>query len=114
MSPPFYSCCIQSCAEGISYEEDMLAVAPAAATEEGIAGKPICDQCWDDLCGDSEILHSELEPWVSDETRVKNALMEMVLLVSDMSRFVGSMALQDYARFNEAPIVARKLLGISK
>jgi hypothetical protein len=34
------------------------------------------------------------------------ALIQMQLLVYDMSKFVGNMALADYKRFNDAPIAA--------
>ena len=35
-------------------------------------------------------------------------------LIDDMARFVGKMALQDYALFNEAPIKARAALAKAK
>ncbi len=37
------------------------------------------------------------------------ALVKCLALIDDMSRFVGSMALKDYALFNEAPALARLL-----
>ncbi len=39
----------------------------------------------------------------------KMALVKCLALIDDMSRFVGSMALKDYALFNEAPALARLL-----
>ena len=39
------------------------------------------------------------------------ALKAMLRLNDDMSRFVGQMALRDYALFNEAPIKARAALA---
>lgn len=37
-------------------------------------------------------------------------LPRCLALIEDMSRFVGGMALKDYALFNEAPIEARRAL----
>lgn len=39
----------------------------------------------------------------------KNALVKCLALIDDMSRFVGKMSLQNYALFNEAPMLARLL-----
>ena len=50
-------------------------------------------------------------PRDAEIARLRAALTGMVALVDDMSRFVGSMALQDYARFNDAPIAARAALA---
>jgi len=41
---------------------------------------------------------------------VVEAAPELLALVDDMGRFVGGMALQDYARFNEAPMKMRAAL----
>ena len=41
---------------------------------------------------------------------VLEAAPELLALVDDMGRFVGGMALQDYARFNEAPMKMRAAL----
>lgn len=38
------------------------------------------------------------------------ALADCLRLIDDMSRFIGVMALKDYALFNEAPIKARRAL----
>lgn len=38
------------------------------------------------------------------------ALADCITLIEDMSRFIGSMALKDYALFNEAPIRGRAAL----
>lgn len=39
------------------------------------------------------------------------ALAKCLALIDDMSRFVGQMSLQDYALFNEAPMLARRALS---
>lgn len=41
---------------------------------------------------------------------VAAALTDCLALIEDMSRFIGVMALKDYALFNEAPIKARSAL----
>lgn len=46
-----------------------------------------------------------------DPQGLVEALRDMVCLVDDMSRFVGSMSLRDYALFNEAPIKSRTALA---
>ena len=44
---------------------------------------------------------------------MREALASCLSLIDDMSRFVGSMSLQDYALFNEAPMKARAALRAS-
>jgi hypothetical protein len=43
-----------------------------------------------------------------------NALVKCLALIDDMSRFVGKMSLNDYALFNEAPMLARVLVEKSQ
>jgi hypothetical protein len=47
---------------------------------------------------------------VNCHAEMRNALKECLALIKDLSRGVGKMALQDYQRFNEAPIAARRAL----
>lgn len=55
-----------------------------------------------DACG-------EIERQAHVIAEQKMALVKCLALIDDMSRFVGSMALKDYALFNEAPALARLL-----
>lgn len=45
---------------------------------------------------------------VNCHAEMRDALKECLTLIRDMSRFVGKMSLQDYQRFNEAPIAAER------
>lgn len=54
-------------------------------------------------------LCSEVERQAHVVAEQKMALVKCLALIDDMSRFVGSMALKDYALFNEAPALARLL-----
>jgi hypothetical protein len=50
---------------------------------------------------------------INSHAAMRDALKESLALIEDMSRFVGKMALQDYQRFNEAPIAARRALKLA-
>lgn len=42
---------------------------------------------------------------------VADTVPELLALIDDMSRFAGQMALNNYQRFNEAPIKARRAIA---
>lgn len=42
------------------------------------------------------------------------ALRELLLLTDEMTRFVGKMSLQDYARLNAAPVAARAAIALAE
>lgn len=56
------------------------------------------------------MLTKEVAHGLAAAPQMFTALQECILLIEDMSRFIGTMALQDYQRFNEAPIRARAAL----
>lgn len=109
MSEPKFGCQNDNCAADMSYPANSLRL---------YAGLPICENCYDGgFCidvVDAIFPWGELQPFKSEQTleieQLRAALKDCLTLIEDMGRFAGSMALKDYALFNEAPINARKLL----
>lgn len=48
---------------------------------------------------------------ISATPELLEACVAQLALIDDMARFIGQMALKDYALFNEAPIKARRAIS---
>jgi hypothetical protein len=57
------------------------------------------------------MLTKEVAHYLAASPEMALALRDCLKLIEDMSRFIGVMALKDYALFNEAPIKARAALA---
>lgn len=54
--------------------------------------------------------HDEAERLREQNEELRSALADCLVLIDDMSRYVGKMSLTDYRLFNDAPMRARNLL----